>query len=533
MEKGAKRGLIATVRCTRPNYQCSYRSAPRLEENGQARHSLKHEGVSVLVNVHGAVQTTSMRNAQRRRRRFLSGLFGLLATAPTWALAQGTPRLVRVEGLAFDSLTARPLADAFIAVPGTGRSTTSDSKGRFRLDSVPEGEHTFSMQHAAFDSAGLSGASLRVTVRDRMPKLVLAVPSFATLWRTACGNAPVPKDSALLYGTLRSADGVAARPNGFVEVSWIELVGGGKSLASVGQRRWKRATETNQEGEFALCGVATAVPIELRASAGLSDTSAFTILQLEPTLSRVQRRDVRLPTATALLPEQLSGAGSDSASSRLSVASPTAAGVVTGVVTNAGGVPLAAAIVAVDTLLELRTSNDGRFRVAGVGAGTRQVLVVAIGMMPKTVTMDVSPGETTHAVIAMQPVQLLDAVRVRATASTVARIRRTTYEEHRRSGMGSFRDSTDFAGQTSLLTVLRMVPSLQVQVVRGGELAARSVSCAGFGLFLDGHPITSDVLLSLRPADLAAMEVYTRRLIYPSDAFPCSIMLWTKRLFSR
>lgn len=483
-------------------------------------------------------------------------LWAALLAAPTTRItAQEAPRVVRIEGVAFDSLSNRPLPDAFVAVAGTGRSATSDTKGRFRLDSVPEGEHTLTMQHAAFDSLGLSGASVRVVVRNRMPRVVLAVPSFATLWRVVCGDTPAPPDSALIYGTVKSPDGTTAIGQGLVEVSWVDLVGGGTSLTSIGQRRWRRTTESDDRGEFALCGVAAGVPLQMRIAPSPKDTSAFTTLQLEATTARVRRRDVRMAPPPTVLVDSATQAAGDStieavrapmvvgnrvatpptAPSGLAagVTSGTVTGTVTGIVTNAGGVPLENAVIAVDTLAEVRSGPDGRFRVAAVGAGTRQALVVAVGMSPQTVTMDVLPGGTTPVVITMQPVQLLDAVRVRANASTVAGMRRLTYEEHRRTGMGDFRDSTDFVGQNSIITALRMIPGVSVRVGRGAQLLASSASCAGFRLVLDGHPTSAAEVFLLQPADLAAMEVYKRRLIYPSDAGPCTIFFWTKGAFGR
>ncbi|MEQ1693707.1 MAG: carboxypeptidase regulatory-like domain-containing protein, partial [Gemmatimonas sp.] len=99
--------------------------------------------------------------------------------------AQPVARAARVEGIAYDSLAKRALRNAFIAVTGTSRSTTSDDKGRFRLDSVPEGPQQFTMQHAVFDTLGLSGVSARVLVQQKTPRVTLAVPSFETLWRVA------------------------------------------------------------------------------------------------------------------------------------------------------------------------------------------------------------------------------------------------------------------------------------------------------------------------------------------------------------
>ncbi|MCC6243031.1 MAG: carboxypeptidase regulatory-like domain-containing protein [Gemmatimonadaceae bacterium] len=483
---------------------------------------------------------------RRPTRRIWSWLLALWIVGTVLCLEQARAQVpvvtVRVEGEAFDSLAKRPLVGAFIFVAGTGRSATSDARGRFRLDSVPLGEQLFTLQHAAFDSLGLSGATMRATVRNGMSKVLLTVPSFATLWRAVCGNTPAPNDSALIYGNLSTADGGTLTERAIVEASWVDLVGGGKSLAEIGQRRWRRRVETDERGEYALCGVAPSVPLTLRAARSLDDTINVTTLQLEAGASRVQRRDLRLGAVRVAYvdPAAIARTGtsiSDSASSPLGAqrAENSGTGVVSGVVTNSAGVPLANAVIAVDTLPEVRSGDDGRFRVAGVGIGTRQTLVAAIGMTPQMVTMNVSPRDTTRLVITMQPVQLLDAVRVRANASTVAGVRVTTFEEHKRLGLGAFRDSTDFVGQTSIVTGLRMIPGLTVRTAPGGRLVLNSQSCGGFRLFVDGHPVSSEELMMLQPSTIAAMETYLRRLIYPSDAVGggCSIAVWTKAAFGK
>ena len=51
----------------------------------------------------------------------------------------------------------------------------------------------------------------------------LAIPSFATLWRTACGNTPVPASGGFVYGTVRDANGLGPMSDVAVEVSWLDL----------------------------------------------------------------------------------------------------------------------------------------------------------------------------------------------------------------------------------------------------------------------------------------------------------------------
>lgn len=484
--------------------------------------------------------TTTSRGA-RRHFAALAGFAAISATFPTMLAAQSAP-MQRVEGTAYDSLGKRPLSGAFVAIPAIGRVATTDDKGRFRIDSVPEGTHEIQAQHAAFDSLGLSGVSARIEVKRGTPKVVLAVPSFATLWRAACGAAPAPKDSSLVYGSVRDARTQAPTAQARVDVSWIDLIGGGKSLTNIGQRRWNFTVTSDERGEYALCGVPPGVPITLSAAL---DSALATSLELEPTLSRVRRHDV------LLAPVVRAAADTSSASTpvaagvgdvRPDVATSdgvraNASGTVSGVVTDARGMPIANAVIGVDTLIEVRSNDEGRFTVRNVPIGTRQAAVVSIGMQPQTLTFNVTPGDTTHVTVPMSVVQLLDAVRVRANRSTPAASRVRMFDDHRRIGLGSIIDSTNMVGQRSMVTVMRTIPGLQVTSGRG--ISGPSISsprCAGFKLMLDGHPFTNDELTTLDPETLAGVEVYKRPLIYPSDIVSgggCSILLWTKRAFAQ
>ncbi|MBL0171831.1 MAG: carboxypeptidase regulatory-like domain-containing protein [Gemmatimonadaceae bacterium] len=471
-------------------------------------------------------------------RRVLTALWALVSAATaaaSYASAQSTARLARVEGMAYDSLAKRPLRDAFISVVGTSRSTTSDEKGRFRLDSVPEGQQQFTMQHAAFDSLGLSGVSARVMVQPKTPKVVLAVPSFETLWRAACGEVPAPRDSALVYGTVRDAVGGLAQAGALVDVSWIDLVGGGSSLASIGQRRWRRQSITDARGEFALCGVPAGTPLTLRAALDSADTLSVSALELEATTVRVRRRDVLVSRVVAAPAVTGSGVARDSMPVAPTAATPT--GVVIGLVTNAAGAPIANAAIAVETMAEVRSGEDGRFMVRDVPAGSRQVTVVSIGLQPYTSFINLMAGDTVRLTVPMSTAQTLEAVTVRATVMSV-RIR--DFEERRRTGSGVVRDSTDIKRYPDLSSVLRTVPNVAIRG-RGLKNLVFGIGtprqCAAIrdqvDFRIDGHPTTVEAVETLDPLSVAAVEVYSRATKLPGTLmtklqYQCAVWVWTK-----
>ena len=172
--------------------------------------------------------------------------------------AQPAARPVTVRGVAFDSLHNGPLTNAFIILRERSQTTTSDDKGRFVFEAVPPGTYNLSMQHAIFDTLGLSGASARVTVTDGKTPVVLAVPAFASFWNLACRGIPVPAaDTGFVYGTVRDAGAQQPVAEATVQLSWIDLVNlGTKTASNVTQRRWTNESNADRQGGYtALRGV--------------------------------------------------------------------------------------------------------------------------------------------------------------------------------------------------------------------------------------------------------------------------------------
>src|ERR687892_344247 len=76
-----------------------------------------------------------------------------------------------------------PLANAAVTVIDQRRSAMSDARGLFQFDSIAPGPHTFGVQHPALDSIGFNGLSLQAAIDAGRDQIMLAIPSFATLWR--------------------------------------------------------------------------------------------------------------------------------------------------------------------------------------------------------------------------------------------------------------------------------------------------------------------------------------------------------------
>jgi hypothetical protein len=435
--------------------------------------------------------------------------------------AQVPTARVTVTGLAFDSLRGAPLANAFITIEGRSRSTTSDAKGRFTFDTLSPGTYTFAMQHAVLDSLGLSGATTRAIVTDGKALVTLAVPSFTTMWRAVCGAIPEPpSDSGLVYGNIRDAKKQAAVPQATVEVSWLDLVNlGTKTASNITQRRWKNEAQADAQGGFAVCGVPVRTQLRIRASYLMNATGN---IDLTASNDRVRRQDLML-------------AG-------MSPADSTLRGAIGGVVTDGEGNPVPGARVILDDATEARSDADGRFTLRGTPTGSRQLDVAAIGMTPVSSIIDVIAGDTAFYTATLRRVSNLEAMNITAAGGTRRRAA-VLFDERRKSGFGSYMDSTTLSRRTTLAGAFTGLAGVTIQAASANGrrfniyLPSTGVDKCLAMLQVDGiQQFDHEILSTLHPSDIAAIEVYPHRLTVPTelmrtDARCGLVAVWTKRAF--
>ncbi len=455
-------------------------------------------------------------------------LGGLLVMLPGMLLgvssvsAQSPSKPVTVTGLAFDSLRNVPLSNAFVTIAERSRSATADDKGRFTFDTLPPGTYTFAMQHAVFDSLGLSGTTARVTVTDGKTPVTLALPSFATFWRAACGQVPVPgRDSGLVYGTVRDARKGQPMADASIVVSWLDLVNlGTKDASNFTQRRWKSEAQADKRGEYAVCGVPVETQLGVRASY-LTNTTGQ--LDLPGSPDRVRRRDLVV-------------AGTLAADSALR-------GTLTGIAQDEGGKPLAGVRVILDNDREVRSESDGRFTLRDAPVGSRQLDFAAVGRTPISTIVDIMADEPAFVSASLRTVTNLEAMRV--TASGTLRRAALQYEERRKQGFGSYMDSTAIGKRGTMAAVFYGMPGVTVQRQQGtsnARLFALYLPSTGTGqcmatLYMDGVlQMDQEIMSTLFPDEIAAVEVYQQRLTVPTEFMNKNVMcgvvaVWTKRAF--
>ncbi|MFN2565143.1 MAG: carboxypeptidase regulatory-like domain-containing protein [Gemmatimonadaceae bacterium] len=416
---------------------------------------------------------------------------GALVASQTVTAQRGTAP-VSIRGVAYDSLRGEPLRNAFIAVVGTARSAHSDARGHFRVDSVPPGVYVLAAQHDVLDSLGLSALSARADVTDGRDEVRIAVPSFATLWRAACGPGRAPPDSGFVYGTVRDASTQAPVADAFVDLTWIEIrIDKGRGVT---QRHRRVETRTDASGRFSVCGVPVAH--WLRIGAGVA-TAAGGPIDLPPGELRVQRRDLLIGPATR--------------SQR------TRDGTISGVLTDAGGAPVADARVIADDTAEVRSRADGSFVIHNVAAGTRQIEILSIGMRPIVTAVDVLPNDTATLALQLHKVTTLDVVRV--TASRRGRLLAEEIEERRKGGMGYLMDVGDIARRSTLSSVFSDLPSMRVEYRNGNFTVSVPDGRGGMcepDVWVDGALSAQAALNMIQPREIAAVEVFPRAGIVPT-----------------
>ncbi len=438
-----------------------------------------------------------------KRHLTLSVICSLLALHP----ATAQRGVVRVRGVVFDSLRGKPLDNASVSIADGHMTKSTDPSGRFEFDSVPPGTHIITARHALLDSIGLPGLTTKALVTEDGSEVNLSVPSFASMWRVACGERRAPRDSGIVYGTIRDAESSRPIANASVDVSWSDFM---LQNQKVVERRWQVDTKSNNQGGYAICGVPTDLADQIRVHAESGESGA---LELPVGGTRVQRRDLLI-------------APNDSSTR----------GRVRGTIIDHLGAIVEGAVIRVDSSSETRSDSAGAFELSRVPAGTREVKILAIGAEPMTIITDILPHETTNLSVQLKPVYTLHTVTT--TGNRGVRVFASEFEVRRKSGFGYMQDSTTIVKYNQFVNVLRAIPSLNIQqkpssltiTVPDGKGGACQPD-----VLIDGARAAFNHLLDLMPNEIGAVEVYTHPAHIPARFAPVGIqpqcgmiLVWTK-----
>jgi hypothetical protein len=363
------------------------------------------------------------------------------------AVATTAGAQVPLRGVAYDSLHGRPLAGAFVGIVGMSVTAMSDSLGRFVLPSVPKGTHRVVMQHDVLDAIGLSAAGARAVVNDERDTVVVAVPSFATLWRAACGIQPPGADTGFVFGSVLQGNRPVARAT--VAASWIDLYV--DSTKVVRQKQKIMEADADSAGNFALCGVPTTTGLSLRAVSG--DRAGVWIDLAPLDKERIARRDL---TIVALAPMQFDLPKTSVFSGRVR--------------RDSLELPLPDADVMLPELgLSSLTNARGEFHITGVTPGTHLVQVRKIGFTFREQRLEFGT-ESVDRTLIMSRIATLDSVKVTSRYSPNDEAMRL-FEENRKLGLGKFftREDLEKHRDRRLIDLLGQLPGVKAQSGTGGQ----------------------------------------------------------------
>lgn len=473
---------------------------------------------------------------------------------PTFACAAVALYSVRVgaqgsiAGTVYDSLsTHAPLPNATVVLVERNKYATSDARGHFRIDSVPDGHYMLGVMHPILDSLELTAPLIAVDVSGgREATVMLTTPSAGTALARMCPGEH-DEDSGVIIGRVRDVDDGSALALATVSTDWAEFtVTNGKSAS----QRVRAKIQTKPNGVYLLCNVPIKVPLEVQA-----EWSGFVV---GPT--PVQLDDHLISRAEFAVSRRDSASRNHLRDSSVAPAVALGTATLRGVVRGADAKPLRDATVSVmGTALSARTDGTGAFRLDHIPAGTRSIEARLVGRLPTVVSIDFATSAVRDTVLLMKRlVQDLKAVTVQAKAQMSPLMERSGFNERRAQAVGAFITEEDISkhGSSDLISILQGVRGVHVN--RGQPTRSQSGIAQPMAYlkgindihhtqdcipnyFIDGAQYQvqsyrdfSDLSLMAQPEMIRGIEIYANPGTIPAQydlmsSTGCgSIVIWTR-----
>lgn len=475
----------------------------------------------------------------------------MLCASPMHGAGGQSPAPGNLRGVVYDSVRARPLAQATVQLVnerdrGSTRATATDRLGRFSVDSLEPGRWMVGVQHPWLDSVAVDQLGVMVEVKANSTiRASLAIPSGRALVSRVCGEAVADDSSGYVHGILRRTPGLDVNTPGTVRIQWVEF--------TVRNARIERSldgvvVQSKPNGRFVACGVPSGGTLRVRAWADADSTGvldfalpAHGIGQLDLLIGQAYRTTMTI------------GASPISANAALDTLDATTIEVVRGTARivgvtraqtgGAGSQPLANARVTVwGSGLETRSASDGRFTLSGLPTGSYLLETTAIGYQPSREIIELRADATLTANARLERLLMLDTVQVRAQRLRLLGPAMAGFEERRRSTLGKFLGPEElnkrFESQTSdlfaMMAGVYLVPGVGGdRVLLRGDFRGRCVPT----VFIDGvripNPDGQDSINDyVSPMEIRAIEVYVSAVTRPFEFSVAnttcgSIVIWT------
>ena len=393
-------------------------------------------------------------------------LFGLMASSFLLfrsADAQ-TDQRGRLEGTVTDSVHTRPLAGVRVvalaadARPDIPRAASTDSLGRYRIDSLRPGRYLVGLESALLDSLEITIPAREATVTEgAVATTDLALPPAARLRSAVCSGATLPADRGVLYGHVVDAATEAPLAGAVVTVAWRELTVDRTTLRSESNLR-TASVAADSAGWYRVCGVPTGTWLSFVLQHRQHSGAAVRAI-VDDSLGIAIRHlslDLTGPVDDTLAASSLATEASRAGTARLS-----------GTIRGPGGQPLSAAeIWLLGTNAITRSDESGHYALGDLPAGTQVIGVRRVGYSPTEAPFELRGNATVTGDVRMERVVILDSVRVVAMRSHYKE-----FERRRKLGGGRFigpEEMEQYQRYPLMSDVLRM---LGMRVVGEGMFA--------------------------------------------------------------
>jgi protocatechuate 3,4-dioxygenase beta subunit len=431
------------------------------------------------------------------------------------------PRNSRIIGIVVDSIHKSGLEGAEVIVSGMSSPVTTDSQGRFTIDSLAPGTYQVGVFHPLIESLGLTLASRPFGLGPDSTGVVnLAIPSVTTLASRYCGSAVTSSHPAVVAGRVLDPDTDEPVPGATISLAWTDIVVS-KETGVVRTPHELRA-QADSTGFFRFCGL----PEDLDAT-------------VQGTRSGLSTGEVQISTSGSMLTFENLAIASSTAKSR---------GVIRGTVVGLDDRPVSGARVEAPMWGNaVVTKEDGTFSLDQLPTGTQLIIVRRLGFEAARVNVNVTSRQATEVRVMLGPaVNVLDPVLVAARRNYA--LDKNGFAARQRSGWGRYitAEQIEKRHPNQLTDLLRELPGIQVVRGIGGASVRdeRSRTIIGGGrptgacprTYVDGflwrmaEPGDLDTFVS--PNDVIGMEVYRPNeapLQYRGvDDICLVILVWTR-----
>jgi hypothetical protein len=182
-----------------------------------------------------------------------------------------------IEGMVYDSTRHRPLAGAVVFTTTSNHTTRTDTRGRFTLRGLPDGDHDVGFLHPYADSLALRTQLHRVTLAGDPVSIRLAIPaaSFCAAEQLEGlrveDGLKIELPTAGVIGFAEDVETGAGAGGVEIEAEW-HFRGRWRlrdALYGIGPDHLKGAAAVSEaDGRFVLCGLPLDSKSRLRAGRG-------------------------------------------------------------------------------------------------------------------------------------------------------------------------------------------------------------------------------------------------------------------------